>query len=65
MSGKLTGNTRYRAGLFGRLILQVEEVRTRTDWRTCEEDQFTAWRDANVMDMAAGAALQQGAPDHG
>lgn len=49
----LTGNTRHRNGMFGRLILQVEERRTDIDRYDLEERQFTIWRDAKVEDLCA------------
>lgn len=54
----LTGVFRFRSGLFGRQVLQVEETLTRYtqgDWRTCEGPEpysYTVWRDATSMDLA-------------
>lgn len=59
----LTGATRYRTGLFGSLILQVQEIRTRGDWFSAEEDSFKAWRDARVEDLLPGRLAPQGAQD--
>ena len=53
----LTGGRRYRVGLFGRIILQVEYAtlephpapdRRSTDWKYTGR----AWRDATVEDLA-------------
>lgn len=49
----LTGKTRHRLGLFGRLVLQVEERRYRFDG---SGNYYLAWRDAKASDVSAGRA---------
>jgi len=48
---RLTGNCRYRSGMFGRLILQVEYEFC----RYCKYGRFSdteiKWRDAKVTDL--------------
>ena len=53
--GKKTGNTRHRLGLFGRLILQVQERSYRLDGPGSGE-YYLVWRDAKVTDLTAGRA---------
>lgn len=47
----LTGNIRYRRGLFGRLILQLEERHSRP-MQFGYVERWTRWRDARVSDLA-------------
>jgi hypothetical protein len=53
---EITGETRYRTGWFGKLILQVEEVYHvaiygRPRFGGIERVQRTKWRDATVRDL--------------
>lgn len=55
----LTGRTRYRAGWFGRLILQVEVDVTGSPWVSqMDPGLHTKWRDARVDDLARVASTQ-------
>lgn len=55
----LTGKTRYRAGLFGKLILQVEE--SYFDDHPLGTDTKRKWRDARIDDLQEQeAAKRQG-----
>lgn len=51
----LTGNIRFRSGLFGRRILQVEITKTVDDlfggwWSGTESCRLTEWSDASKSD---------------
>lgn len=50
---QLTGNKRYRKGLFGTLILQVEESGQTYHWEGggSHSPTFTRWRDAKITDL--------------
>jgi hypothetical protein len=54
---KLTGHVRYRASLFGRLILQVE-VSYYDDMPHGGTDRLK-WRDAKITDLALIATTKQ------
>jgi hypothetical protein len=47
----LTGNSRFRLGLRGRLILQVEEQFSGIRNRFGDPHRWTEWRDAKVTDL--------------
>jgi hypothetical protein len=48
---KLTGNTRFRLGLRGRLVLQVEEQFSGITAPFGDPGRWTEWRDAKVADL--------------
>lgn len=52
---KFTGRRRYRRGLFGRLILQVEITTEHVSHEpmTCDVETYThtQWRDAKITDL--------------
>lgn len=48
---RLTGNSRFRLGLRGRLILQVEERFVEVNNRFGDPTRWTIWRDAKVTDL--------------
>ena len=54
---KLTGKTRHRKSIFGKLILQVE-ITYYDDMPHGGIDR-TTWRDATVSDITAQAAKRQ------
>lgn len=54
---KLTGKTRYRKSIFGKLILQVE-ITYYDDMPHGGMDR-TIWRDAKVTDLQLHAAKRQ------
>jgi hypothetical protein len=49
----LTGRTRYRTGWFGRIVLQVEEMREmyRDEGDRYTMEQVPVWRDARMTDL--------------
>lgn len=53
---KLSGQTRYRVSLFGKIVLQVEEKQYKVRLLTTEKEQRRLvgkrWRDANTKDCA-------------
>lgn len=49
---KLTGNSRFRLGFGGRLILQVEESFSGIGNRFGDPQRWTEWRDAKVTDLS-------------
>ena len=49
---RLTGHTRYRTGLFGKMILQVEEkANIECPHMFDLSPDFTYWRDAKTTDI--------------
>lgn len=53
----LTGKTRFRTGLFGKLILQVQETRKcsasyNDPWD--DDRTYNIWRDATTQDVLRG-----------
>jgi hypothetical protein len=50
---ELTGVTRYRLGLFNRLVLQVEEIQQRAInlGMSVDVSDVRIWRDARVEDL--------------
>ncbi len=50
----LTGNTRYRTNLFGKLILQVEVSQCDYDYQPCGDvsPYYKIWRDAKTTDIS-------------
>lgn len=61
---KFTGNTRYRVNIFGKVILQVEEIHTKWLYESCGSDQYeyTLWRDARVTDITNNITLKEEKP---
>lgn len=49
---KLTGMVRYRLGLFGRLVLQVQAADSVSTW----------WRDAKIEDLAIDGTIRADLP---
>lgn len=49
----LTGKTRFRTGLFGKLILQVQVTRQQSSYPDDVRD-YTVWRDATTRDVLGG-----------
>ncbi|MNE19091.1 hypothetical protein D3C80_1121600 [compost metagenome] len=46
-----TGKFRYRSGLGGKLILQVEVTYQRSQCEGMDFTHYTLWRDATVSDL--------------
>lgn len=47
----LTGKTRFRTGMWGKMILQVEYIHTSYDAYGGPERKNPAWRDATIQDF--------------
>lgn len=54
---KLTGKRRYRKGMFGCLILQVEQVHRMRD-RDEDEYRIVSWRDARIEDLTEEPTME-------
>lgn len=49
----LTGNCRFRISLFGRPILEVEDILQDYDNNTCQVESYRVWRDATINDLSS------------